>query len=144
MRRTHTVTRPWFQLGTCYKGRGGPLLRTTNICYVRYSTATPQQQTPAPKIERGASKLFRDADEAVADLKSGSTILSSGFGLCGVAGIYLPSKKMGSTNIDITQIRFYRRLIVEEWKICIPSQQFRTTLALLEEEDFLHLLKLDK
>uniref|UniRef100_A0A9P3B9E0 Succinyl-CoA:3-ketoacid-coenzyme A transferase n=1 Tax=Aspergillus pseudoviridinutans TaxID=1517512 RepID=A0A9P3B9E0_9EURO len=85
MRRTHTVTRQWFQGGTCYIARGGPVLRTTNICHVRYSTATSQQQTPEPKIERAASKLFRDADEAVADLKSGSTILSSGFGLCGVA-----------------------------------------------------------
>ncbi|KAH7152718.1 hypothetical protein EDB81DRAFT_868046 [Dactylonectria macrodidyma] len=31
------------------------------------------------------SKLFADADAAVADIKSGSTVLSSGFGLCGVA-----------------------------------------------------------
>ncbi|KAF7162857.1 hypothetical protein CNMCM5623_007979 [Aspergillus felis] len=45
--------------------------------------------TPEPKIERAASKLFRNADEAVADLKSGSTILSSGFGLCGVADTLL-------------------------------------------------------
>ncbi|KAM7221970.1 mitochondrial succinyl-CoA:3-ketoacid coenzyme A transferase 1 [Rhypophila decipiens] len=34
---------------------------------------------------RGGSKLFASADEAVADIKSGSVILSSGFGLCGVA-----------------------------------------------------------
>lgn len=34
---------------------------------------------------RGQSKLFKDADAAVADIKSGSTLLSSGFGLCGVA-----------------------------------------------------------
>jgi 3-oxoacid CoA-transferase len=39
----------------------------------------------APKIDRSASKLFASADEAVADLQSGSTILSAGFGLCGVA-----------------------------------------------------------
>jgi 3-oxoacid CoA-transferase len=39
-----------------------------------------------PTVSRGASKLFKDADEAVADLKSGSIILSSGFGLCGTAG----------------------------------------------------------
>ncbi|KAH7320614.1 coenzyme A transferase [Stachybotrys elegans] len=38
---------------------------------------------PAPK--RGGSKLYRDADAAVADVQSGSVILSSGFGLCGVA-----------------------------------------------------------
>ncbi|KAF2843397.1 succinyl-CoA:3-ketoacid-coenzyme A transferase [Patellaria atrata CBS 101060] len=41
------------------------------------------QSTPKPK--RGGSKLFKSADEAVADIESGSTILSSGFGLCGVA-----------------------------------------------------------
>lgn len=34
---------------------------------------------------RGQSKLFKDANAAVADIKSGSTLLSSGFGLCGVA-----------------------------------------------------------
>lgn len=34
---------------------------------------------------RGESKLFPSADDAVADIKSGSTILSAGFGLCGVA-----------------------------------------------------------
>lgn len=39
-----------------------------------------------PTVSRGATKLFKSADDAVADLKSGSTILSSGFGLCGTAG----------------------------------------------------------
>lgn len=38
-------------------------------------------------IDRSRSKVFQDADEAVADLKSGSTILSAGFGLCGTAGM---------------------------------------------------------
>lgn len=38
-----------------------------------------------PRIDRSQSKLFRSADEAVADLQSGSTVLSAGFGLCGVA-----------------------------------------------------------
>ncbi|KAF1954888.1 succinyl-CoA:3-ketoacid-coenzyme A transferas-like protein [Byssothecium circinans] len=38
-----------------------------------------------PVIDRSRSKLFKSADHAVADLKSGSTILSAGFGLCGVA-----------------------------------------------------------
>jgi 3-oxoacid CoA-transferase len=36
-------------------------------------------------VQRGASKLFASADEAVADIRPGATILSSGFGLCGVA-----------------------------------------------------------
>jgi len=40
----------------------------------------------APEIVRGASKVFKSADEAVADLQSGSVILSAGFGLCGTAG----------------------------------------------------------
>ncbi|KAK4192136.1 3-oxoacid CoA-transferase [Podospora australis] len=35
--------------------------------------------------DRGGSKLYATADEAVADIKSGSVLLSSGFGLCGVA-----------------------------------------------------------
>lgn len=52
----------------------------------KYTTAKPLFSQPlAPKIIRGESKLFSSADEAVADLRSGSTILSAGFGLCGVA-----------------------------------------------------------
>lgn len=47
---------------------------------------TKAKRDPAPTVVRGASKLFKDADSAVADLKSGSTILSAGFGLCGTAG----------------------------------------------------------
>lgn len=38
-----------------------------------------------PVVGAKGSKLFKDADEAVADLRSGSTILSAGFGLCGTA-----------------------------------------------------------
>jgi len=37
-----------------------------------------------PTVKRG-SKLYRNADEAVADIPSGSVLLSSGFGLCGIA-----------------------------------------------------------
>ncbi|KAG9200956.1 hypothetical protein G6514_006518 [Epicoccum nigrum] len=39
----------------------------------------------APAVDRSKSKLWDSADEAVADIQSGSTILSAGFGLCGVA-----------------------------------------------------------
>ncbi|KAL2024980.1 hypothetical protein VTK56DRAFT_3679 [Thermocarpiscus australiensis] len=38
-----------------------------------------------PAVNRGGSKLWESADEAVADIKSGSVLLSSGFGLCGIA-----------------------------------------------------------
>lgn len=34
---------------------------------------------------RPKSKVYSSADEAITDIKSGSTLLSSGFGLCGVA-----------------------------------------------------------
>ncbi|EGS22250.1 uncharacterized protein CTHT_0017690 [Thermochaetoides thermophila DSM 1495] len=34
---------------------------------------------------RGGSKVWASADEAVADIESGSVLLSSGFGLCGIA-----------------------------------------------------------
>lgn len=48
------------------------------------------KRDPAPKIVRSDSKLFKDADSAVADLQNGSTILSAGFGLCGTAGRIAP------------------------------------------------------
>ncbi|KAI0880576.1 putative coenzyme A transferase [Annulohypoxylon maeteangense] len=52
-------------------------------CLVRsyryYSTEAPA------KAPRGGSKVFKSADEAVADLKDGAVVLSAGFGLCGVA-----------------------------------------------------------
>jgi 3-oxoacid CoA-transferase len=60
-----------------------PFSKTTST---QYSTTAPLLSL-APKVEHGGSKLFKDADAAVADIKSGSTILSSGFGLCGVAGM---------------------------------------------------------
>ncbi|KAK9791959.1 putative Succinyl-CoA:3-ketoacid-coenzyme A transferase [Seiridium cardinale] len=43
--------------------------------------------TDGPKPKRGGSKVFKSADDAVADLQDGSVILSAGFGLCGVAGL---------------------------------------------------------
>ncbi|KAI9660440.1 MAG: hypothetical protein M1821_009790 [Bathelium mastoideum] len=44
-----------------------------------------EDESLSPSKERGGSKVFKSADDAVADIKSGSTILSAGFGLCGVA-----------------------------------------------------------
>ncbi|RWA08408.1 hypothetical protein EKO27_g6683 [Xylaria grammica] len=40
---------------------------------------------PTPATTRGGSKVFKSADEAIADVKDGDVILSAGFGLCGVA-----------------------------------------------------------
>ena len=53
---------------------------------IRPETVEEHPGGKAPEIKRGASKLFKSADEAVADIQSGSVILSAGFGLCGTAG----------------------------------------------------------
>ncbi|KAE8336876.1 hypothetical protein BDV24DRAFT_154792 [Aspergillus arachidicola] len=84
-RRALPVARPWVQSKTYYRTSVPPLLRMCARKTARYSTDTAKQPARMPTIDRAASKLFRNADEAVADLESGSTILSSGFGLCGVA-----------------------------------------------------------
>ncbi|KAK0640493.1 Succinyl-CoA:3-ketoacid coenzyme A transferase 1 [Lasiodiplodia hormozganensis] len=47
--------------------------------------ASPSAAAKAPSKNRGASKLYASADDAIADLKSGSTVLSAGFGVCGIA-----------------------------------------------------------
>ncbi|KAL2759925.1 hypothetical protein ACRALDRAFT_1073988 [Sodiomyces alcalophilus JCM 7366] len=71
-------------------------MRRTQISRLRLSVRASIALRPAtyqlpPRFfagkdaKRGESKLFDSADSAVADIKSGSTILSSGFGLCGVA-----------------------------------------------------------
>ncbi|KAK5633720.1 hypothetical protein RRF57_009434 [Xylaria bambusicola] len=40
---------------------------------------------PAPAKTKRSSKVFKSADEAIADVEDGQVILSAGFGLCGVA-----------------------------------------------------------
>lgn len=51
-----------------------------------------------PTIDRSRSKLFNSADEAVADIQPGSTILSAGFGLCGVADTLINAIKNRGAN----------------------------------------------
>lgn len=56
------------------------------VCHQQRQYSTPSSgPSLAPKVDRTKSKVWGSADEAVADLKSGSVILSAGFGLCGVA-----------------------------------------------------------
>ncbi|KAL1983269.1 hypothetical protein VTN96DRAFT_291 [Rasamsonia emersonii] len=90
-----TTTTSTFFLSQCRillsKGRGSssksinarlvPIRRfqTTTVTFL----ARPADQVTERK--RGGSKLYKSADDAVADLKSGSVVLSSGFGLCGTA-----------------------------------------------------------
>ena len=56
-----------------------------NRCFS--TSQTRRRESPGTK-SRGGSKLYQDADAAVADIKSGSVILSAGFGLCGTAGLF--------------------------------------------------------
>ena len=75
--------------------RVAPLARQFNTLdrkREQYQANVGAKRDPAPEIVRGGSKVYKNADAAVADLKSGSTILSAGFGLCGTAGeIILPN-----------------------------------------------------
>ncbi|KAJ5722719.1 3-oxoacid CoA-transferase subunit B [Penicillium malachiteum] len=82
-RKAITSCRPRVYLGLRTSVR--PLLPITRSTPHTYYSTTAPRFSLAPKIERSGSKVFKNADEAVADLKSGSTVLSSGFGLCGVA-----------------------------------------------------------
>ncbi len=51
-----------------------------------FSASLLSRSVTAPAKSRVVSKVFKNADDAVADLPSGAVLLSSGFGLCGVAG----------------------------------------------------------
>lgn len=69
------------------------------------SAAGPKRKQPitandqAPTQIIGQGKVYKNAEDAVADIKSGSTILSSGFGLCGVAGeLPIPTKPQRHPN----------------------------------------------
>ncbi|KAK3111506.1 hypothetical protein LTR53_013187 [Teratosphaeriaceae sp. CCFEE 6253] len=54
----------------------------------------------APTKVRGQRKVFDSVDEAVADIKSGSTVLSAGFGLCGTAETIIGAMaKRGAENL---------------------------------------------
>ena len=50
-----------------------------------YKLQAPNPEETHPSPSRPRSKLYSSADDAVKDIKDGSTILSAGFGLCGVA-----------------------------------------------------------
>ncbi|KAK2035322.1 coenzyme A transferase [Colletotrichum zoysiae] len=70
----------------CAQPQRFPRAKALGVATCRGITTTPVRRSQkAPATRRGGSKLYASADEAVADIKSGSTILSSGFGLCGVA-----------------------------------------------------------
>ena len=62
--------------------------RSTNLCIRSFSTTRRHLEAPPASSAAstlGASKLYATANDAVADIKSDSVILSAGFGLCGTA-----------------------------------------------------------
>jgi 3-oxoacid CoA-transferase len=67
--------------------RAVPGVRLATRCPGRrsFSHSTGWRSAAAPVVGRGGSKVWKSADEAVADIRSGSVLLSSGFGLCGIA-----------------------------------------------------------
>lgn len=85
--------------------RSARWLQTTAVRWEQRAN-TSAKRDPAPKIVRGDSKLFENADVAVADLKSGSTILSAGFGLAGTAETIIAAiKKRGFDSVnDLTVV----------------------------------------
>ncbi|KAK4172202.1 putative succinyl-CoA:3-ketoacid-coenzyme A transferase [Triangularia setosa] len=60
---------------------------TTNFAQTRFFSHTRswRREIPVSEPKRRGSKVWASVDEAVADIKSGSVLLSAGFGLCGVA-----------------------------------------------------------
>lgn len=46
-----------------------------------------ERQPPIPR--HASSKVYQSADDAISDLKDGTTVLSAGFGLSGVAGTFI-------------------------------------------------------
>lgn len=49
------------------------------------SVPGPAEYVGTPAVSTSKGKVWPSADEAVSDIKSGSVVLSAGFGLCGTA-----------------------------------------------------------
>ncbi|KIY01045.1 uncharacterized protein Z520_03711 [Fonsecaea multimorphosa CBS 102226] len=68
----------------------------------RREAFSAQRQQRAPVVDRGASKVFQSADDAIADIPDGTTILSAGFGLCGVAETLIDAiRKKGIRDLTV-------------------------------------------
>ncbi|RDA93542.1 hypothetical protein CP533_3976 [Ophiocordyceps camponoti-saundersi (nom. inval.)] len=71
--------------------RASPRVKKTTYFALRtFATTTHRCSQPQ---QRKTSKVFQDVDLAVADVKTGSTVLSSGFGLCGIAETLIKALK---------------------------------------------------
>jgi hypothetical protein len=115
------------RVGVSRTSRGAALLKRHPIQTRGFRTATAlsqevrrHEESLAPPPTRGTSKLFKNADEAVADLKSGSVILSAGFGLCGTAGM---------CRCSLVGLRFYSRSHRDHHHRHVPSRSRLVALA---------------
>lgn len=81
------ASRPLARRTVALRWRTGPVAKITETwrcgAAIRHYSIPPDTR---PKIDRSRPKVWKNADEAVADIQSGSTILSAGFGLCGTPG----------------------------------------------------------
>jgi len=70
------------------------------------SSVPPSYRDPshAPPKSRGGNKVYASADEAVKDIKSGSIILSAGFGICGTAETIIAAMKKRTDLTDLTAV----------------------------------------
>ena len=67
--------------------RARELPKLPPVCLGKRIAITNSIRLVSSGPERSTSKLWETADKAVADIQSGSTILSAGFGLCGTPGL---------------------------------------------------------
>ncbi|OAG44194.1 hypothetical protein AYO21_01651 [Fonsecaea monophora] len=68
----------------------------------RQEAVSAQPRRQAPVVDRGASKVFKSADDAIADVPDGVTVLSAGFGLCGVAETLIDAiRKKGIRDLTV-------------------------------------------
>lgn len=100
-----------------------------------FATSPIRLRTASSDVE--SEKLYGTADEAVADLKSGSTILSAGFGLCGTAGELLHFLGM-SCSIALADSSMQRRLLEplhvvakNQLATLLPSPTMQARLAMV-------------
>ncbi|RSH89104.1 hypothetical protein EHS25_002770 [Saitozyma podzolica] len=57
------------------------------------SVPSPAEGVGVPAVDKSKGKVWDSADEAVKDIKSGSLLLSAGFGLCGTAETIIEAMK---------------------------------------------------
>ncbi|SPO04781.1 related to 3-oxoacid CoA-transferase [Cephalotrichum gorgonifer] len=88
----------------CALGQRCAAKKDTLVARRAFGTSTALWEAVA-EVKKAESKLFDSADAAVADVQSGSMILSSGFGLCGVPETIIAAlERRGPTLNSLTAV----------------------------------------